>query len=67
MQHISSQLCLGGNEILDLGKLVVEVKAFRVRQSPAGLDFLARDDLLDRQLDLFEVDGCLVKEVKAVG
>ena len=53
------KLPLGGNQLLDLGKLVVKVEALRIGQSATGLDSRTRHDLFDGQLDLFHVDGCL--------
>ena len=53
------ELLLGSHQLLDLGKLVVEVQALGVRQRGAGLDDPAGHDLLHGKLDLLEVDGCL--------
>ena len=53
------QLLLGTDQFLHLGELVVELEALGVGQRAARLDGLPGDDLLDGELDLFEVDGCL--------
>ena len=53
------QLALRLHQFLDLGELVVEVEAVLVRQSIGWLDRLTRHDLLDWELDLLEIDGCL--------
>ena len=57
--YTTSQLRLRIDQLFHLGKLVVVLQALRVKQRPAGLDDLTRDDLLNRQLDLLEIDGCL--------
>lgn len=53
------QLLLGSNQLLHLGELVIVLETLRVSQRAARLDGLPGHDLLDGQLDLFEVDGCL--------
>lgn len=48
-----------GNQIFNLGKLVVVIQTLRVEQSTTGLDNMAGDDLLYGELNLFEVDSGL--------
>jgi hypothetical protein len=56
---LSLQLGRRGQELLNVLEAVEEIEALGVEQGAAGLDGLARDDLLDGKLDLFAVDGCL--------
>lgn len=51
-----SELALGLDKLLDFRELVVEVQTLLVGQRVRGLDRLARHDLLNRQLDLLQVD-----------
>lgn len=53
------QLGLRRGHVLNLLELVEELEALGVEQRAARLDRLARDDALDRQLDLFAIDGDL--------
>ena len=59
------------NYFLHLCKLIVIVHLLRVEQCSGWFDDLARHDLLDRQLNFFEVDRCLRAEwlirLEAVG
>lgn len=50
------------NQLLHLGKPVVEVQATRVQQRSRGLDPLAGHNLLDWELHFLEVDRRLVKQ-----
>lgn len=53
------QLRLRLNQVFNLLKPVKEIQTLRVQQRAARLDRLAADNLLDRELDLFAVDGGL--------
>lgn len=55
----SSQLLFQLNQILNLSETVIVIQATRVQQRPARFDDVARNNLLDGQLDLFEVDSSL--------
>lgn len=54
---IFSQLTLYRlNQLLNIRKLIVVIQATRVHQSAGRLDTVSRHNLLDRKLDLFEID-----------
>ena len=50
---------LARREVFDVDEPIVVLQALRIRQCAGWRDDLAGDDLLDRELDFLEVDGCL--------
>ena len=51
--------CILTYELFNLCELIVELQTFLVRQCVRRLDNLARNNLLNRKLDFFEVDRSL--------
>ncbi len=49
------------HQLLHPSKPVIILQALRIKQRATRLDHLAGDDLLDGQLDLFHIDGGLLK------